>query len=437
MSVQQPSLTKTIIDRAQPTGKQYTIWDGSLPGFGIRIGTSGVKSYVVRYRIDGGGRNAPQRFVVVGRHGRLTLDQARKQAVLILSKVTVGEDPASEKKNKRNEMRLIDLIDHYEKEGCFVQRGKRQGEPMKPLTKKYTLSRLRNHVVPLLGTKKISEIGAGDIERFVREVGSGNTASDAKTGHRKRVIVRGGEGAARKAVRDLSAVFSFAIRRELVERNPVARAAVRKTDNQRDRYLTVEELKRLGTAFKEALDEGVNPKAIAIARLWALTGCRRDEIASLEWSEVDLDAGLLILSKTKTGRSVRPLSAPARAIIASIKREGENPYVFPAMTGDSFFQGTKKAWDIIREKAKLPDVTPHTLRHTLGSTAVSTGEALALTGALLGHANLRSTAIYAHIQMLPMIGAAERVGAEIASALGIAIPKEVQEPSEQSPDEAT
>lgn len=67
------------------------------------------------------------------------------------------------------------------------------GQPMKPLTKQYTIARLRHHVVPLLGRKRVSEIGAGEIERFVRDVTNGKTTKDEKIGPRKRIIVRGGE----------------------------------------------------------------------------------------------------------------------------------------------------------------------------------------------------------------------------------------------------
>ncbi len=65
----------------------------------------------------------------------------------------------------------------------------------------------------------------------------------------------------------------------------------------------------------------------------------------------------------------------------------------------------------------MPGVTPHTLRHTIGSTAISTGEAIALTGAILGHSNPRSTAIYAHIQHEPSRKAANRVSKKIAAVL--------------------
>lgn len=229
--------------------------------------------------------------------------------------------------------------------------------------------------------------------------------------------MKGGEGAARKVVRDLSAVFSFAIRSEIVERNPCETAAVRKTDNQRERFLTLEEVAQLGAALDALEAEGVNPKAVNIVRLWALTGCRREEIAALKWAEVNLADGLLELDDSKTGKSVRPLGAAAVALLESLPREVASGFVFPAERGEGYFQGTKRIWAKAVKKARLPGVTPHTLRHTIGSTAISTGEALALTGAILGHSNPRSTAIYAHVQNDPSRRAANRVTKKIAAAL--------------------
>ncbi len=167
----------------------------------------------------------------------------------------------------------------------------------------------------------------------------------------------------------------------------------------------------------ELEQDGVNPKALNIARLWALTGCRRDEIAGLKWPEVNLEEGLLELDDSKTGKSVRPLGAAALALLKSIDKQDGSDCVFPAERGDSHFQGTKTMWSRAIKKARLPGATPHTLRHTMGSTATSTGEALALTGAILGHANPRSTAIYAHVQNDPSKRAANRVTKKIAAAL--------------------
>ncbi len=410
-------LTKTEADQAEVRSERYHVWDSRLAGFGLRVEKSGTKTFVVRYRADSGGRSAPRRFMTVGRFGPLTVDEARRQARLLLASAVAGNDPAGVRQRKRREMTVTKLVDLYESEGCFVQRGIRQGEPMKARTKAYTLGRLKHHVVPLLGHKRLTEVGAGEIERFVRDVGVGKTAKDEKVGPRKRVIVRGGDGAARKVVRDLSAVFSFAVRRGIIDENPVERAAVRKTDNRRERFLTLEEVSRLGAAFDEVEAAGTNAKAVAIVRLWALTGCRRDEIAGLRWSELDLERGMLVLADTKTGKSIRPLGAAAIAILEGISRDPESEYVFPAERGDGHYQGAKQLWPNVISKAALPGVTPHTLRHTMGSTAVSFGEALALTGAILGHANPRSTAIYAHVQYDSSRRAADRVAKRIAEAL--------------------
>jgi hypothetical protein len=167
------TLTKKVVDAAQKLGKRYHVWDDELSGFALRVEPSGMKTFVIKYRVTGGGRSAKQHWLVIGRFGPLTPDQARKIAKAKLGSVAAGANPASELQAKRREMTVAALIDFYEKQGCIVQRGIRQGEPMKPKTKNYTLARLRHHVVPLLGTRRATEISPGDIERFVADVTAG------------------------------------------------------------------------------------------------------------------------------------------------------------------------------------------------------------------------------------------------------------------------
>lgn len=427
-------ISKRTVDDAAPKAARYTVWDCAsdrapgVRGFGVRVEPSGVKTYVFRYRANGGGRGAPERLLVLGRHGDITASQARKLAEQRAAEVRTGNDPAGALAASRREMTVAALVDLYAGEGLVVQRGVRQGEAMKATTAAYTVGRLRHHVVPLLGRMKAKDVGAAEIERFVRDVTSGKTAKDTKIegseGERgKRIIVRGGEGAARKVVRDLSAVFSFAKRRGIVSTNPVETAAVRKTDNRVERFLSLDEVQRLGAALTALEGEGVNARALNITRLWALTGCRRDEIAGLRWDEVDIENGLLTLLNTKTGRSTRPLGAAACALLATIPREsGQDgkplPFVFPATSGEGFYVGTKRIWPRIVAGAGLgPDVTPHVLRHSVGALAAGSGEALLIIGAVLGHANPRSTAGYAHVARDPAQRAADRVSGRIAAAL--------------------
>ena len=283
-------------------------------------------------------------------------------------------------------MTMAQLVDLYLRDGLIVLKGVRRGQPMKPTTAAFTTARLKNHVVPLLGNRRVSEITPGDIVKFVKDASAGKSARNQKIGHRKRIVVRGGDGAARKVVRDVSVLFTFAMQHRIVSDNHVMTAAVRKIDNRCERYLSLSGMERLGAAVAELEAEGMNAKAADIIRLWALTGCRRNEICALKWSEVDLTRGLLVLEESRAGRSVRPIGSAAAALLTDLKREAAKDavYVFPAGSGDSFFQGMKSVWPRVIRRAGLPGISPHTLRHSVGSNAASLGEPLLLIGAILG-----------------------------------------------------
>jgi integrase len=398
-------LTKALIDAQLPAAREYFVWDADLKGFALRVSPNGLKSFFAQYRV-GGGRSGRTRRYAIGRFGALTLDEARREAKAVLGAVALGRDPSGERSSLRQEMTVSHLIDQYDAEGTTH---------LKPREKKQRLARLRHHIRPLLGTRRVTSVRVSDIEQMMRDIAKGKTRVDKKVGPRQRIIVRGGEGAAAKAVSDFSALFAYAVRIELIETNPCS--PVKKLPARRhNRFLTLEELTRLGDAIQKLRASGVNPKAMDITMLWVLTGCRRNEISALRWSEVDFEGSCLRLNDSKTGASRRALAAPAAAILHRIERCA-SLFVFPSERGNSFFQGTKKIWPKLVELADLPGVTPHTLRHTVGSAAVSSGETLAMTGALLGHTDHRSTSIYAHMQAHPAKAAADRVMAPIAAAI--------------------
>lgn len=406
--MQRQRLTKKVVDAECADGRERIIWDTDLTGFGLRIRHGGSKTFIAQYRA-GGGRSGETRRFTIGRYGVLTVEEARQEAKRVLASATHGSDPSRDRQAKRKEMTVTELIEQFAAKGT---------DHLKPRNRKWMLARLRHHVVPLLGRKKISEVRVSEVEQFWRDVRDGKTAKDEKTGPRARVIVRGGVGAATRGIRDLSAVYAFAVRQEWVAANPCA-PVKKPADRRRTRFLSLAEVQRLGAALDALEGEGASPKAIAIMRLWALTGCRRDEIASLKWSEIDFEHGCLRLEDSKTGRSVRPLALAAVLLLERLPRDAASPFVFPSEDGRTFYQGTKRFWAKIVARAELPGVTPHTLRHTLGSTSVSTGETLAMTGALLGHATPQATSIYAHMQQDPARRAADRVVGPIADALGV------------------
>ncbi len=106
-------LTKTSVDDATPCEKRFEIWDSELSGFGLRVETSGRKIFIVRYRADGGGRNAPKRLMTIGVYGVLTPKEARDEAAKILGAVATGGDPAGDLRRKRQDLTVSELCDLY------------------------------------------------------------------------------------------------------------------------------------------------------------------------------------------------------------------------------------------------------------------------------------------------------------------------------------
>src|ERR1700728_4967345 len=137
-------------------------------------------------------------------------------------------------------------------------------------------------------------------------------------------------------------------------------------------------------------------QAVEAIRLIALTGCRRGEIQRLRRSEVDLASQALRLGDTKSGYSVRPIGLAVVKALGQAMERGKNEFVFPAVRGVGHFQSVDKAWRIIAGR-RLPNVTPHVLRHSFASTAEDIGLSVPTIAALLGHSVSNSVTLgYIH-----------------------------------------
>jgi integrase len=268
----------------------------------------------------------------------------------------------------------------------------------------------------LLGKKLISEVTTADVNRFMGEVANGKTAADVKTKKRGRAIVEGGKGTATRTVGLLGGIFSFAVAERLRADNPV-RGVKRFADRKSERFLSTMELSVLGEALREVEAEGANKSAIAIIRLLTFTGARKGEIAKLRWKEVELERACLRLSDSKTGMKVIHLGPPALSILSELKASKGSPFVFPAQSGSGNFQGTEKVWRKVRERAGLPEVRLHDLRHSFASVALEAGNSLAMIGKLLGHADVKTTLRYAHLADDPLKAAARKISDSIGASM--------------------
>jgi integrase len=325
----------------------------------------------------------------------------------VLGLVAGGVDPGTAKREARADITVAELCDLYMAEGVRTK---------KASTLEMDRTRIKRHVLPLIGRKRLKTLMKADIERFLSDVAAGKTATTEKTKPRGRSIVRGGEGVANRTLGMLGAILQFAVERGLRPDNPV-RSARKFKEGKRARFLSNEEIARLGEALRHASADGANPYAVAAIRLLILTGCRKSEILKLRWDEVDFAGGFLRLGDSKTGAKSVHLGAPAKAVLAGLPRRADNPFVLCSEEQGKHFVGLQKVWNTVRLAAGLADVRVHDLRHSFASVGARSGESLIVIGKVLGHATTAATSRYAHLSDDPIQTATERISRQIAQHL--------------------
>jgi integrase len=199
--------------------------------------------------------------------------------------------------------------------------------------------------------------------------------------------------------------------------NP-CRHVTKNPERKMRRYLSIDELARLGAAIAEAEHSGTEtPSALAAIRLLALTGARVSEILTARWEYLDEARRCLVLPQSKTAEKDLYLSPAAIEVLNGIDRSGRSPWIVPGADPEKALVNLTKPWFRLRETAKLSDVRLHDLRHSFASIGVAGGLTLPILGALLGHTQPATTARYAHLAADPLRQAADLIGSRIAAAM--------------------
>ena len=377
-----PRISKRSVDAVKAGGTDTVYWDGELTGFGLRVRRSGRKSYVVQTRIAG-----KLCWFTIGPHGPLNPDQARARALEILACAKKGIDPRDADARREAEPSMADLGRRFLEEYVPVH--------CKPSTREEYSRSVRLFVDPVIGELRVPEVQRKDIAALHHGL-------------------RDKPYQANRTLGVLSKMFSLA---EVWGWRPdgsnPCRHVKRYKEHKRERFLSPEETERLGQVLRDVEEE--MPSAVAAFRLLLLTGSRMSEIRDLRWEYVKDDC--IELPDAKTGGRVVPLGPEARAVLSSIPRDEDNPWVIAGRLPGSHLTDLQRPWRRIRKQAGLEGVRIHDLRHSFASRALALGESLTMIGKLLGHTQVQTTARYAHLARDSIQTAAARITGSIGGNL--------------------
>jgi len=384
-------LSKRSVDGLlSPSKGQAVLWDTEVRGYGVRVLPSGTKTFILQYRNPEG----IQRRINIGRYGILTVDQARDQARLFLASVIKGEDPADETRRARKGMTVAEMCEWYLTEARAGNILGRLNRPIKASSLDMDESRIKTHIIPLLGKRVVAQLSVADVEQMQSDVKNGKTAKARSGGRGGRAT--GGAGVASRCLGTLQAIIGHAKHKGLLATHPT-QGAKKLASKKRTRRLSATEIEMLGKAIAYAEQNRENPVALGVLKTLVLTGYRREEAQAMKRAWVNVPGGFVSFPDTKGGAQVRAIGPAALKVIQGQSEILGNPYVFPSETGTGPYTAVSSCLDRVCKLAGISGVTPHTLRHTFGSIAGELGFSELTIRAMLGHASQNVTQDYIHI----------------------------------------
>ncbi|OUS03984.1 integrase [Rhodobacterales bacterium 52_120_T64] len=382
---------KSVREAPLIKGRDYQVFDTEVRGFAICIYRSGNRAFTLDYRSAG-----RQRRMTIGRWPEWSTTAARDRAKELRREIDAGADPLGNREQGRDAPRFKDLIDRYIEEHL---------PHLAPTNASDQKSMLRKLVEPDWGNRLVADITSSDVEKLLTKIAAGRARpSKAKPNNRARKL-QGSKPTPIRANRTgevLRKMFTLAVGWKWRADNP-ASGFRRRLENERERFLSKEEIGKLA----EALDRAEDQRAATIIRMCLLTGARVGEVRQARFEHFNLELGSWSKPATTTKqRKIHRL--PISDEVGTIVRQRQLivpsgiPWLFPGDVPGQPVIEIRRFWRSIQKKADLEDVRIHDLRHTFASLLVSGGASLEMIGKLLGHSQLKTTQRYAHLMDSPL-----------------------------------
>jgi integrase/DNA-binding XRE family transcriptional regulator len=402
-------------------GERQTFYDDDLPGFALRVGKSGKKSFYYIYRA-GKGRSSEKRWVLLGVFPGMTVEQAREKYKDLAATVQQGADPAQVVRENKVAIQIAEALDQFNNE--YVAKLKQKSIEFYQVV-------IRKHLKPHFGKIKVKDLSYSEIAKF--------HSSMKDTPY-----------SANRSVNILSVFLNWCELHGYRKRqpNPCQKILMYK-EYKRQEFMDEAVLTKLAETLSMMESNWIRRKetgerrtskhvdtltthSAAAIRLLMFTGARRSEVLSLKWSYINFELGTARLPDSKTGFKVLQLPAPALAILNNLPQVSE--YVFPGDSKTGHMVCLKNAWRDVCLQADLQGWRIHDLRHAFASIMVNSGASLPIIGKILGHTQASTTQRYAHLQENPARRAAEDAAAKIAALT--AAPETKTRPAEKTVTDA-
>jgi integrase len=416
-STKKVRLNKTNVEALPVPPKDHApvlYWDDLLTGFYVQISDRGTRTYYAYGRMPNGRQSRKK----IGRHGALMAEQARARAKQLLGRIAGGDDPAAEsraarqaEKERREAPTVAELCARYLAEHVDVHNKSR--------TRAENRRMVEQIIKPRISRLKVEAVDHEDVVRLHRDL----KGTPRQANHVVAILSK---------MFNLAEVWKDGSGRKLrpLNSNP-CRHVQRYPETKRERFLSADELERVGTVLRDLeAAEAIRPEIAACIRFLALTGCRLGEAVGATWGTIDAKAGVWRLADAKAGARNVALGAPALALLARLVRSGDHVFVSAdgapvttnvierAWIGEKAQPKHRKAARPgIRGRAGIPDARIHDLRHGYGTFAGSAGLNAFMVRDLLGHKTITMAGRYVSRNADPMRQAADVVSGQIAAAL--------------------
>ena len=298
--------TDAKIRALKPKTSRYEVWETGRNGFGIRVSPHGRKSWVFMYWFEG-----MQKRMTFGVYPEMTLEKAHsahaKAREQLFNKIDPSELLVQSNIEHRGAPTVSQLVNEYI-EKWAKPRKRTWEEDARMLSK---------DVVPPLGKRKAKDIKRRDIVLLIDEI-----------------VERGSPITANRTLRIIKKMFSFAVKRGVLDASPCMEIDPPAKENQRERILNEEEIKMFWFGLGKAK---MSEATKLVLRLLLITAQRKAEVSQAEWSEIDLKNKWWTIPKerSKNERIHRvPLSPMAVDIFKQAKTlSGDSRWVFPSSKG--------------------------------------------------------------------------------------------------------